>query len=83
MSNKCPHCDKEDCGNHPWFFVARSYSHTDKRKLIKILTRRMKNKVDAEIWKEFEEGEDKKRKCPDYRRPRFFIIQTDHEGWRM
>ena len=85
MANaECTHCHRENCGNHPWFFAARSYSHTDRRMCIKILTRGMKNRCDAEVYMQTEKEIDrKKRKCKDWQRPRFFIIQTDHENGNL
>lgn len=80
----CKECERENCGEHPWYFVARSYSHTDTRMLIKILTRRMKNKTDADDWKAFEESMyRKKNRSIRSRRVKFFVIQLPHDQWTM
>ncbi len=51
-----------------YYYVMRTYSHTDKQQLWKVVSRRIKNKNDAETWKELCEKTEKNKKH------NFFII---------
>ena len=64
-----------------WYIVACSYSHTDKRQLIKILSRRMMNKLTAEDWKDCEESIYKDKHPKSTRR--FFVIQVENKDWNL
>lgn len=40
---------------HPGYYVARTYSHTDKQHLWKIVSRPLRSEEEAIAWKEFME----------------------------
>ena len=58
-----------------YYVVLRTYSHTDRRCLWKVETRRMKSRTDAQGWKEFLESEDKNKKH------KYFIVKVPASFW--
>ena len=53
------------------YYVCRTYSHTDKEKLIKVISRGIVDKQSANDWKEYEESLSKNKKH------KFFVIEFD------
>ena len=58
-----------------YYVVLRTYSHTDRRHLWKVETRRMTSFVQAEDWKDFLESEDKNKKH------KYFIVKVPASFW--
>jgi hypothetical protein len=57
-----------------YYYVAREYSHTDKRRLWSIVSRRITYREDAESWAEFQQSFEPKH--------RFFVVFTrEHEPY--
>ena len=44
-----------------WFYVIRTYSHTDRRQLIKVESRPIADYADADLWKRMSEKCDKNK----------------------
>lgn len=61
---------------HEGFYVIRTYSHTDRQHLVKVMSRPMKSRAEAESWKDFCESESNSKSY------KFFIMEVTNERRR-
>jgi hypothetical protein len=59
------------------FYVVRTYSHTDKQQLWKILSRRFKEQHAAESWKSWMQEEWRLEHPRARRKPEFFVVAVN------
>jgi len=59
------------------FYVVRTYSHTDKQQLWKVLSRPFKDESSAEAWKCWTETEWRLEHPQSKTKPEFFVVSVN------